>query len=282
MSGSDVLTEQFELSTSRGDTIFGDVRYRPGYHPEAVMVVSHGFMAFKDWGFFPHLSREFARRGYVTVSFNFSWNGVAGQGRRITEFDKFSRNTISRELDDLGMVLRAVREKTILPSGYEVAPIVLFGHSRGGGISVLRAAMETDIAALVTWSAVATFDRWTDHQKTLWRSRGSLPLARASTVSPLFLGLDMLTDIESHGEALDVLRAARQIRIPWLIAHGGEDLVVPFREAEALRDAAAAGELVPIEGVGHLFHATTKKEDGYKTLDSVIDLTDHWLKRVLQ
>ena len=282
MSGTDLLSKQFGLSTSRGDTIYGDIRYTPGKRHTALMVVSHSFMAFKDWGFFPHVCREFVRRGYCTISFNFSWNGVAGHGRKISEFDKFSRNTFSRELEDLGFILQAIRERAILPAAVEQAPLVLFGHSRGGGISLLRAAMEKDIAAIVTWSAVATFERWTDHQRSLWRSRGSLPLARSATVSPLCLGLDLLADLESHREALDLLRAARLIRIPWLIVHGSEDMVVPIREAEALRHASPAAEMVPVEGVGHLLNATTKKEDGYKTLDSVIELTDHWLKRVLQ
>ncbi len=282
MSGTDVLSKQFGLSTSRGDTIYGDVRYTPGKHHTAVLVVSHSFMAFKDWGFFPHVCREFARRGFCTVSFNFSLNGVAGHGRKITEFEEFSRNTFSREVEDLSVVLQTIREGAVLPAAVENAPLVLFGHSRGGAISVLRVAMEKDIAAIVTWSAVATFDRWTEHQKALWRSHGSLPLARSATVSPLRLGLGLLTDLETHREALDILRAARLIRIPWLIVHGSEDLVVPIREAEALRQAAPAAEMVPVEGAGHLLNATTKREDGYKTLDSVIELTDHWLKRVLQ
>ncbi len=282
MPVSDVLTKRFALPISSDDAIFGEIRYTPGRIPPAVVVVSHSFMAFKEWGFFPHVGEEFARRGYCTVTFNFSWNGVAGHGRRITDFERFSRNTFTREFDDLGSVLRNVREGSLIPFDTRAARIVLLGHSRGAGISILRAVVESDIAALVTWSSVSTFDRWTDHQKKAWRSSGKFPLARSSAVSPLYLRLDLLTDLEMHREALDILRAGARIRIPWLIVHGSGDLIVPFREAEALRDASPAAELVRIDGAGHLFNAASKKTDRYATLDTVIGMTDEWLKRVLQ
>ncbi len=281
MSDSTVVCAPFEIAGGSGERIHGDLRHLPGAGSGPVVIVSHGFMAFKDWGFFPHVGRSLAQAGFTTLTFNFSHNGVSAGGGKITDFDRFARNTYSGELRDLGALIDALSGGGLGGSSKGRDKIILLGHSRGGAISVLRAGSDRRVQGLVSWSSVATLDRWTPHQKERWRREGQLPLARDTSASPLRLGIGLLEDLEINRAALSVLRAARGIRIPWLIVHGRADVTVPPREAEMLYAEAdkATTDLRMLEGVGHLYNGASPEEDGFSTIDRIIALTTHWLRK---
>lgn len=270
--------ERIELQTPAGDVIRGDVRFAGRSALRPIVIVCHSFMSFKDWGFFPYVGERLVAAGYVSFVFNFSHNGVSGDSVRITEFKRFEENTYSQEIDDLAEVLRTVRGGRMSEFGGDAQRIALLGHSRGGAIAILSAASDAGIGALVTWSAIASLDRWTPHQKRMWRDRGFLPLARDTTVSPLRLGLGLLRDLEEHPGKLDVGAAASRVRSPWLILHGKEDVTVPLSEAEHLFTAAgkATTEFVAMDHVGHLYRAASRSEDNYRMLDQVLDITGRW------
>jgi len=131
----------------------------------------------------------------------------------------------------------------------------------------------------VTLSAVATLDRWTPHQKLLWRQNGALPLSRDTSVSPLSLGIELLDDLENNTENLNILAAASQIECPWLIMHGAADVTVSPREAERLYERAKTGSatLKILDHVGHLYNAASPADDGYSILDGVVRIAGEWL-----
>jgi len=283
MTTLSIVREKLTLLNHSGDSLYADVRYAAESHSVPVVVLCHSFMAFKEWGFFPYLGEKLAEAGYVSVIMDFSHNGVINHGNRITEFEKFEHNTFRQELSDLTTVLDAITSGEIGSSRIDPARIVLFGHSRGGGIAIVSTAEDTRVRSLVTWSAISTFDRWTDHQKKIWRSRGYLPLARDSTISPLRLGVKLLEEYEQHRQELGIVEAARKIRVPWLIVHGKNDLTVQPREAEILFQAAdrTMTDLFLVDTAGHLFNAASRSADGYRTLDHVLERTIDWLHQHL-
>lgn len=272
--------ESFELPNPAQDPVRGDLRFpNDAVQNKPVVIVCHSFMAFKDWGFFPRVGERLAELGFASITFNFSRNGVAGDGVRITEFDRFATNTFSQEIEDVGIVIDAVAGGRLGSDVIDQGKIVLLGHSRGGGVAIIRTAIDRRVAALVTWSAVATFDRWTEHQKKYWKRTGFLSLARDTTASPLRLGLDLLEDLELHRDALNVLDAASRISVPWLLLHGEADVMVPYREAESL-DASSSRpttEYILLEKIGHLYNAASEAEDSYRTIDRMLELTADWL-----
>lgn len=278
-----VVEETFSIINRFGGVISGDVRFQDNRTDLPVVVVCHSFMAFKDWGFFPIIARKIAEHGFAVVTFNFSMNGVAGHGNRITEFDAFASNTFMRELDDLATVLDAITQGQLGAIRLDEGRLALLGHSRGGGIAVLQAARDIRIRALVTWSAISTFDCWTDHQKAKWRTLGYLPLAKDTTRSPLRLGLGLLEEYEQHRSELSIIDAASRIRCPWLVLHGKADVTVPPLEAERLytHSQKQSTELHLLDHVGHLYNAASESEDGYLTLDRIIHQTVQWLHRTL-
>lgn len=225
-----------------GEPVECDVRFDFSAGRTPVVVICHSFMSFKDWGFFPHAAERIAGEGYTSVAFNFSRNGVPPGADRINDFDAFASNTFSREIDDLGCVVRAVRDRSLCSESGDAGRIILLGHSRGGGVAISFASRDPGIAALVTWSGIATFDRWTTHQKAGWRERGFLPLSASQGVSPLRIGRETLDDLDARLGEIDPLIRAAYIKVPWLILHGKADVTVPVREAEALAGAAGGGK----------------------------------------
>ena len=271
------------IANEAGEPIVCDVRTGPPGRQRPVVVICHSFMAFRKWGFFPHAAEALAEAGYISVSFDFSRNGVRQGGDRIEDFDAFASNSFTREIADLGSVVEAVRRGGLAGEAADPETIVLLGHSRGGGIAASYASGDREIAALVGWSSIATFDRWTAHQKAGWRERGYLPLGGSPGVGPLRLGTEILADLDTRLAEIDPVLRAPYITVPWLIVHGKADVTVPAREAEALSRASGSRTttLRLLDSVGHLSNARDPDEDHYLTLNHVIALTAGWLREVL-
>jgi uncharacterized protein len=233
--------------------IRGELRRPEGVEPDTAVVVAHGFKGFRRWGFFPHLARTLAQDGHAVVTFDFSLNGVGAGGEDFDDLAAFARNTFSREVAELSQVVEALRGG-VLP-GPVPERVAILGHSRGGGVAVLAAeALRTD--ALVTWAAVATFDRWGDEVKEEWREKGRIHIANARTGQNMPLDLTLLEDLEANREALDLEGAAGRIQAPWLIVHGSDDEAVSIQDAHRLHRASGErATLEIIEGAGHTFGA---------------------------
>jgi pimeloyl-ACP methyl ester carboxylesterase len=150
-------------------------------------------------------------------------------------------------------------------------------------VALVRASRDPRVRALVTWSAVATFQRYSDADKALWRRRGYIEVENARTKQIFRLGLGLLEDIESHAEAYDPVLAAGRLRIPTLIIHGTRDDAVPAADADRLARAVdpGLGKLMLVEGAGHTFGAAHPFEGTPPALDRVLTATVEWFKGAL-
>jgi fermentation-respiration switch protein FrsA (DUF1100 family) len=185
------------------------------------------------------------------VSFNASGSGIGADMETFTETEAFEENTYSRELHDLGMVLAHGEQR-----GWIGPQHGLFGHSRGGGIAILRAGRDSRIHALATWSAISTVKRWPYDVAAEWRERGWLDVTNSRTGQLFRLRTPVLEEATEHGDGmLDIGAAAESLLCPWLIVHGDADETVHIAEGEQL--AARAGsnaELVRIAAGTHTFN----------------------------
>lgn len=259
-----MLELPFTLNNHRGWPIRGVVRRTPEGGRAGLVVLSHGFKGFKDWGHGPYLGRRLAGAGFTAVSFNFSGNGIGDNPVEFTELDRFRQNTLTTEVLDLDQVLRAATTGLPgVPSGMERRPALL-GHSRGGLITILVAGRQaTDspgspgrVGRIVTWAGVGTLrGRWDEATRAAWRLRGCLEVVNTRTGQTMEMGLAALDDIESHFDEYDPCRVISGLSIPSLIIHGTADTSVPFAEAEGLHRAARLSRLVPVAGADHTFGA---------------------------
>lgn len=285
------MSTPFRLPTVAGRFVDGflDVPEEPGRRP--AIVVCHGFKGFMEWGFFPYLAELLAERGFVAVRFNFSGSGMEPGEDRVTDPEGFTANTFGHELEDLAAVLEAVAgegPEPLAPERIDPERLGLFGHSRGGGTAILTAARKPwkdRLQALVTWAAVATFDRYPQEAKEQWRKDGTYPVVNSRTGQTLHLGLSLLQELEAAGERLDIRRAARQRTVPWLVVHGAEDESVPVEEAaELAREAERSQgehELEIVQGASHTFGAWHPFAGPTPQLIEAMNATQAWFKKQL-
>lgn len=234
--------------------LYVDVRAGGRSAPRPAVILVHGFKGFKDWGFWPPLAQRLARAGFSVVSFNMSGSGVDAEGNA-TLGERFSHSTFSADLSDIATVVDALMKGELGLS--PPSSLGLVGHSRGGGMSILHTARDARVKALVTWAATASTGRWGPETRKRWRAEGFLNVTNSRTGQVLPMFTDLLDDVEQHVDALDIMRAARDITVPWLIVHGCQDETVSFSDAEALLRASGrpATALAAMDHTGHTFGA---------------------------
>ena len=71
-----------------------------------VVLFSHGFKGFKDWGPFNQMAEFFANNNFFFIKFNFSYNGTSIDNPvEFVDLNAFGNNNFSLELDDLNLVI---------------------------------------------------------------------------------------------------------------------------------------------------------------------------------
>lgn len=280
-----MTTTAFELSIPQSRTLHGFLDLPAASYPAPwpVVVVCHGFKGFMEWGFFPHVARLLAERGFAAVRFNFSGAGMKPGEERVSDLAAFRDDTYSRELEELLAVLDALGEDGDLHDArFDLDRLGLFGHSRGGAVALLAAAHRDwadAVSALVTWAAIAYVDRFDDEQKSEWHRRGTSTVVNSRTGQELPLGLGLLEDVETNRLKLDLEAAAGRRTAPWLLVHGRDDESVPLAEGERLA-AASSGEheLLVVEDAGHTFGAVHPFAGPTPQLTEALNATQAWFR----
>lgn len=243
--------EQFSLIGANGKTIYGDLTYDMQNTNTPLVIFVHGFKGFKDWGAHNLVARYFVQNGYRYLKFNLSHSGVtAEKPHDVTDLETFATNTISKEMLDVDIVINHAIKFLGVTSVY------LIGHSRGGGLSILQVANNPYVKGLITWSSIADFSSlWKKEQEKEWRKTGKIEVLNARTKEKMPLNVTLLEDFEENEAKLDIISAAKQVNVPWLIVQGDDDVNVPFETAEKLANANPASRLVKIEGANHVYGA---------------------------
>lgn len=277
MSEIKIIKKSLKIKNSHNDNLNTDVRYIDSNNKKLpVVIFCHGFKGFKDWGCFPYMMDKIAEAGNLAVSFNFSYNGTGEDEKDHSDFTRlelFAKNTFSRELDDLGSVIDFFAENKN-EFKYDPENITLIGHSRGGGIAILKTAEDNRVKRLIVLASVCNFDRYSDALKKKWKEVGYFEVMNSRTNQIMRMNYDLIEDIEKNKERLDIQKAIAEINIPALIIHGTQDITVDYSNAEDLysRSNKELTELVLIENTGHTFGAVQPYAGTTKALEEAITL----------
>jgi len=223
-----------------------------------------------------------AQAGLTTVSFNFSGSGVVGE--TFSEPERFAHATHTGDVSDAATIAQALRDGGLPPPLAPIQRFGVFGHSRGGGTAILFAADEPAVAAVVTWAAIDTVDRWSDEVVAQWRRHGQIEIVNARTGEVLPLYTDLLEDIDRHGEdRLNIQAAARRLDAPWLIVHGEADESVPVASAHKLHAASRqeTTELLVVPGGSHGLGGKHPWAGSTPQLDQAMERTVYWFTKNL-
>ncbi|MGI4734305.1 MAG: alpha/beta hydrolase family protein [Janthinobacterium lividum] len=257
-----LTTTEFVLTgTGHGRPFAADATYQAADAAAPcwpVIVFVHGFKGFKDWGHFPLLARFFAEQGFVFIKLNLSHNGVVVSGSGdLEDLEAFGHNNFSHELDDLGQLLDALHQPgatPLPPAALDLGRLYLIGHSRGGGLVLLKAAEDPRIRAVATWAAVADLaPRWPAEMLAQWQRNGVLYVPNSRTGQQLPMYYQIAEDYYTNRARLDLPQLVPQLRQPLLLVHGDPDETVPLSAAETLLAAKPDAELFIVPGAGHMF-----------------------------
>ena len=243
------------INGSKEKPITLDVYYNQTNKPKPVVIFVHGFKGFKDWGHFNAIAKTFADAGFVFVKFNFSYNGTTPQNPLVfDDLEAFGNNNYTIELNDLGLIIDWVLTNDLLSKEIDAENINLIGHSRGGGIVVLKAAEDKRVKKITTWAAVSDFiNRNKPSTVEAWKQQGVVHTLNMRTGQQMPLYYQFYETIHANTNRLDIGKAAKQLSIPFLIVHGTSDNAVSFHDAEALHKACKHSTLLVIEGGDHTF-----------------------------
>lgn len=251
-----MTTDNFEINGCAGKPITITVYIPQKMGSGTPLIFVHGFKGFKDWGHFPLTFKMLADNGIPVISFNFSHNGTTPEHPAdFADLEAFGRNNYSLELYELGMVMDFLDDSPLLKEhGVISGQYILFGHSRGGGISILKAAHDSRVVGLISLASVAAFGSLFDPSMLdYWKQEGVIFTHNARTRQDMPLYHQLYEDLQNNKERLDILKAAAQIDVPWQIVHGTEDATVPLDAARQLHAACPSSALIILEGANHTF-----------------------------
>lgn len=223
------------------------------------VVFCHGYKGFKDWGPWDLVAQYFVNRGFVFLKFNFSHNGVDPDSPMdFNDLDGFSQNNLTTELNDLGVVLDWLENKELDGESGLVEDLSLIGHSRGGGIAVLKACEDRRIKRLATWAAVSDFgDRFPQGDEMLrWKEEGVFHVRNGRTGQDMPHLYQYYEDYRKNKMRLDIASACKNLNRPHLIVHGDRDEAVHLTEARRLKEWSKKSRTQLLPGATHTFGGT--------------------------
>ena len=234
-----------------------DVFYQKEKQHQPVVIFCHGYKGFKDWGAWDLMGKMIAITGYCFIKFNFSHNGgTVEQPIDFPDLEAFGNNNYTKELDDLEDVIDWIETNFKDNSAIDTTKIYLIGHSRGGGISILKTAEDSRITKLITLASVCDFEKRTATISDLkqWENDGVKYVANGRTKQQMPHYFQFYTDFLNNKERLNIKEASKNITVPQLIIHGDADTSVYIQEAENLHTWNPSSELYLIKDADHVFN----------------------------
>ena len=237
--------------------IITDVFYKENQQLKKVVVFCHGYKGFKDWGAWNLMAEAFANSGLFFIKFNFSHNGgTFEQPVDFPDLEAFGNNNYSKELDDLGSIIDWISKNSNYANEIDLNDISLIGHSRGGGIVLLKSKEDLRVKKVITLAGVSDYkSRFPKNEKfEKWREKQVYFVKNGRTQQKMPHFFQFFEDFEKNASRLNIQNATQNLTIPQLIIHGNNDFSVLIEEAENLHKWNPRSELKIIKNADHVFN----------------------------
>jgi pimeloyl-ACP methyl ester carboxylesterase len=246
----------------------------------AVIIFVHGYKGFKDWGAWDLMCSELIKLNIGVVKFKISHNGgTIDAPIDFSDLDAFGLNRYSWELNDIKCMVNETH-RLIHTELEEQIPIVLLGHSRGGGICILEGAKNDQVAGIISLAGISDIavrfpegdelSEWkADGVKTVWNARTEQEMPHYYSFYEDFIENESLLNIEA---------ACLELNKPFVQVHGDMDLSVSISEALAVGGWTET-EIKVIKGAEHTFGSSHPWESDKlpEELNEVVEFTALWI-----
>lgn len=226
------------------------------FYPETdeklpLVIFVHGYKGYKDWGAWNLMAEKLAEAGFFFVKFNASHNGTTVEDpHHFADLEAFGNNNYSKELSDLGVVI----DHFVKAPQVDDQKIILIGHSRGGGISIIKTYEDKRINGLITLASVDTLERFPkDEALENWKKEGVYYVLNGRTQQEMPHYYQFYEDFENNIHRFDVERATEMAKAYVLVIHGTDDESVNVKNAEHLHILNPNSELFLVENADHTF-----------------------------
>ena len=195
-----------------------DTFYNDNKKQKPLVIFCHGYKGFKDWGTWDLVANNFAKQNLFFVKFNFSHNGgTVNQPIDFPDLDAFAENNYTKELQDLDDILNHfTSDQSIYKNNIDTNNITLIGHSRGGGISIIKASEDHRITKLITWASVCAFGKRTSTTGDLeqWKQDGVKYVLNSRTKQNMPHNFQFYLDYINNKDRLDIENCCKRLTIP--------------------------------------------------------------------
>lgn len=244
------------------DRLMGtDIFFNEANTHAPLVIYIHGFNGFKDWANFDLIAIEFAKAGYCFIKMNLSHNGTTlDTPNDFSDLEAFGQNNYSKELFDVQQIINwACDPLNPYAENIDTNRIALLGHSRGGGIAILKAFTDHRVKALITWASIAEcktpWGTMPQQKMDQWKNDGVMYYSNKRTKQQLPLYYQLFEDYMLHEDELNIQKAIARLTIPVLICHGTQDPAVPYSKALDLRRWQSNAILFTVQS-DHVFGRT--------------------------
>jgi len=278
-----IREKNFTLKGSNGLPIVIDAFFKPDQSPKPVVVFCHGYKGFKDWGAWNLVAEHFAENDFFFVKFNFSHNGgTPEQPIDFPNLEAFAQDNYTKHLHDLQCVIDWLVSDNRFAANINAQQIHLIGHSRGGGIVLLKANQEKKVSTVTTWAGVSDFaSRFPSGEKlTQWQKDKVYYVENGRTKQQMPHDIQFYEDFIEHREDLDISNAVQNLKIPQLIIHAKKDTSVKVKEAEQLKRWNSNAKIFLLEESNHVFDTQHpwEKDEMSASLKQIVNKSIHFIK----
>ncbi|MGK0422253.1 MAG: pimeloyl-ACP methyl ester carboxylesterase [Polaribacter sp.] len=239
--------------------IVTDVFYEETNQPKKIVIFCHGYKGFKDWGAWNLMAKAFANAGFFFIKFNFSHNGgTVEQPIDFPDLEAFGNNNYTKELDDLESVINWISINADFKKEADINDVAIIGHSRGGGIVLLKANEDARVKKVISLAGVSDYkSRFPKKEKFQeWVEEGVYFVKNGRTHQEMPHFYQFFKDFEENEQRLDIQKATQNLKIPLLIIHGDNDTSVAIEEAENIHKWNPKSSFQTIENADHVFNVS--------------------------
>lgn len=224
----------------------------------SVVIYTHGFNGFKDWGNFDLIAKAFATEGIFFIKYNLSHNGTNLKNTdEFADLQLYRENNYTKEVSDLKLVIQHILQKDFKYAHLvDSSSVSLLGHSRGVAASLLN-GKRGSISKIISWAGIgACTSPWTNfsiEKMETWKKDGVFYYSNKRTNQEMPIDYQQYEDYIAHKEEYDLLHTVAQMKKPMLFIHGRKDVAVPYQIAEKYHEANPQHSQLILTDSDHVF-----------------------------